>query len=179
MAQLWRMYKMDIMLYLREFLVGETALLEYICDKKDAVTPSAISEDMHLSRARTANILRTLREKGYVEMEVDSADRRRMNVTATPAGENCLKGKHAFLEDYFDKYVDVLGEDNLRAHLSFKGNGRQRKQTACKVRNSGRKLSSLLSPFGGRRKMRRPPLLKANGRHICAAHCIFLPELFM
>ena len=26
MAQLWRMYKMDIMLYLREFLVGETAL---------------------------------------------------------------------------------------------------------------------------------------------------------
>ena len=97
MAQLWRMYKMDIMLYLREFLVGETALLEYICDKKDAVTPSAISEDMRLSRARTANILRTLREKGYVEMEVDSADRRRMNVTATPAGENYLKGKHAYI----------------------------------------------------------------------------------
>ena len=119
MAQLWRMYKMDIMLYLREFLVGETALLEYICDKKGAVTPSAISEDMHLSRARTANILRTLREKGYVEMEVDSADRRRMNVTATPAGENYLKGKHAFLEDYFDKYVDVLGEDNISALTSL------------------------------------------------------------
>ena len=117
MAQLWRMYKMDIMLYLREFLVGETALLEYICDKKDAVTPSAISEDMHLSRARTANILRTLREKGYVEMEVDSADRRRMNVTATPAGENCLKGKHAF--PIRISIVDVLGEDNISALTSL------------------------------------------------------------
>ena len=74
---------------------------------------------MHLSRTRTANILRTLREKGYVEMEVDSADRRRMNVTATPAGENYLKGKHAFLEDYFDKYVDVLGEDNISALTSL------------------------------------------------------------
>lgn len=34
MSQLWRMYKMDIMLYLREFLVGETALLEYIASQE-------------------------------------------------------------------------------------------------------------------------------------------------
>lgn len=115
MAQLWRMYKMDIMLYLREFLVGETAILEYICSRSGAVTPTEISEDAHLSRARTANILRTLREKGYVAMEMDSEDRRRMNVTATAEGMSYLAGKHAFLEDYFDKYVDVLGEDNISA----------------------------------------------------------------
>lgn len=113
MSQLWRMYKMDIMLYLREFLVGETALLEYIASQEGAVTPTAMSEDMHLSRARTANILRTLREKGYVSMEIDSDDRRRMNVTPTDAGIRYLKDKHAFLEKYFDMYVDVLGEENI------------------------------------------------------------------
>lgn len=113
MSQLWRMYKMDIMLYLREFLVGETALLEYIASQEGAVTPTAMSEDMHLSRARTANILRTLREKGYVSMEIDSDDRRRMNVTSTDAGIRYLKDKHAFLEKYFDMYVDVLGEENI------------------------------------------------------------------
>ncbi len=113
MAQLWRMYKMDIMLYLREFLVGETALLEYISAQDGAVTPTAISEDMHLSRARTANILRTLREKGYIAMEMDSEDRRRMNVTPTLSGIRYLKDKHSFLEKYFDMYVDVLGEENI------------------------------------------------------------------
>ena len=63
MAQLWRMYSMDIMLYLREFLVGETALLECIASSGRTLTPGEISEKMHLSRARTANILRTRRKK--------------------------------------------------------------------------------------------------------------------
>lgn len=35
MAQLWRMYRMDIMFYLREFLVGETALLKVTADSED------------------------------------------------------------------------------------------------------------------------------------------------
>ena len=39
-AQLWRMYKLDIMLYLREFLVGETAALEYIATQPAPCTPS-------------------------------------------------------------------------------------------------------------------------------------------
>ena len=83
MAQLWRMYSMDIMLYLREFLVGETALLECIASSGRTLTPGEISEKMHLSRARTANILRTLREKGFITMEVAGDDRRKMLVTMT------------------------------------------------------------------------------------------------
>ena len=113
MAQLWRMYSMDIMLYLREFLVGETALLECIASSGRTLTPGEISEKMHLSRARTANILRTLREKGFITMEVAGDDRRKMLVTMTAAGGAHLAGKHAYLERYFDEYVDVLGEKNI------------------------------------------------------------------
>ena len=113
MTQLWRMYRMDIMLYLREFLVGETATLEAIVSAEEPLTPTALSELMHLSRARTANLLRTLREKGYISMAMDSEDRRRMNVTPTEAGISYLGEKHAFLEKYFDMYVDVLGEENI------------------------------------------------------------------
>ncbi len=113
MAQLWRMYSMDIMLYLREFLVGETALLECIASADRTLTPGEISEHMHLSRARTANILRTLREKGYVSMEVSGDDRRKMLVSITAPGREHLAGKHAYLESYFDKYVEVLGEENI------------------------------------------------------------------
>ena len=82
-AQLWRMYKLDIMLYLREFLVGETAALEYIATQPAPCTPSEISDSMRVSRARTANVLRSLREKGYVNMRTDEDDRRRVNVTVT------------------------------------------------------------------------------------------------
>ncbi len=113
LEQLWRMYRMDIMLYLREFLVGETALMEYIAMAGRAVTPTEISEEAHLSRARTANILRSLREKGYISMEMDEEDRRRMNVTATQSGLNYLKGKHEYVESYLDRYVEVLGEKNI------------------------------------------------------------------
>ena len=113
MAQLWRMYSMDIMLYLREFLVGETALLECIASAEKTLTPGEISERMHLSRARTANILRTLRGKGYIAMEVADDDRRKMLVRLTPSGGGHLADKHAFLECYFDEYVDVLGEKNI------------------------------------------------------------------
>lgn len=113
MEQLWRMYSMDIMLYLREFLVGETALLECIASAKRTLTPGEISELMHLSRARTANILRTLREKGYVTMQVGEDDRRKMYVQITAAGAEHLAEKHRFLEGYFDKYIEVLGEKNI------------------------------------------------------------------
>ncbi len=112
MEQLWRMYKLEIMPYLGEFLVGETAALEYIAMHRGACTPSEISEAMRVSRARTANVLRSLREKGYVDMSTDEGDRRRVNVTATEAGVNCLERKHAFLAGYFGMYIEEIGEEN-------------------------------------------------------------------
>ena len=113
MEQLWRMYKMDIMVCLREFLVGETAALECLNLRTEPTTPTALSEEMKLSRPRTANILSTLRRKGFISMDVDADDRRRMNVCITEEGKRHLEGKHAFLAGYFDRYVEVLGEDKI------------------------------------------------------------------
>ena len=113
MAQLWRMYKMDIMLYLREFLVGETAILEYICSRSGAVTPTEISEDAHLSRARTANILSSLRKKGFITMDIAEDDRRRMSVALTEKGRTFFLDKYNFLVEYFDLYVEVIGEKDI------------------------------------------------------------------
>ena len=93
MQELWRMNKIDLMLSLREFVEGETAALWYLhsCGS-ERVSPSQISENLHVSRARAANILRSLRSKGYVEMEISPDDR---------------------LVRYFDLFVDVLGEADI------------------------------------------------------------------
>ena len=111
-AELWRMNKMDIILHLREFVEGETAALWFLRSCETA-TPSQISENLNVSRARAANILRSLRQKGFVEMEIASSDRRKMDVRLTDAGCRSLEEKYAFLVRYFDLYVDVLGGEDI------------------------------------------------------------------
>ena len=112
--ELWRMTKMDIISHLQEFVEGETAALWYLntCGY-DRVTPSQISDNLQVSRARAANILRALRGKGYVEMEIASDDRRKMDVMLTDSGRLALQEKYNFLLKYFDLYVDVLGEEDI------------------------------------------------------------------
>ena len=61
--QLWRMNKMDIVTHLREFIEGELATLWFLNVSGDTtIIPSMISDNLRISRARTAIILRTLRE---------------------------------------------------------------------------------------------------------------------
>ena len=114
--ELWRMTKMDIIEHLREFVEGETAAMWYMntCGEM-RVTPSQISENLKVSRARAANILRSLREKGYVDMEISPDDRRKMDVELTKTGKTALQDKYNFLLRYFDLYVDVLGEADILA----------------------------------------------------------------
>ena len=114
MHDLWRMNKMNLMVSLREFVEGETAALWFLhsCGA-ERVSPSQISENLHVSRARAANILRSLRNKGYVEMEISPEDRRKMDVFFTPKGKRFLEEKYDFLLRYFDLFVDVLGEADI------------------------------------------------------------------
>lgn len=116
LRQLWRLNKLDVIAVLREFLEGETAALYYLCGAGSAgATPSQLSEALEVSRARAANILRSLREKGYVEMDVAADDRRKMDVRCTPAGKRCFRKKYDFLLHCIDKYVDILGEEDILA----------------------------------------------------------------
>lgn len=113
MQQLWRLNKLDLMVSLREFIEGELAALYYLRGCDEAVTPSQISENLRVSRARAANILRALREKGYVEMSIAEDDRRKMDVCLTEEGRRYCDEKYAYLVRYFDLYVDVLGENDI------------------------------------------------------------------
>lgn len=113
MQQLWRMNKLDLMVGLREFIEGELAALNYLRGCDEPVTPSQISENLRVSRARAANILRSLRGKGYVAMEISSDDRRKMNVSLTDAGRRYHDEKYGYVVKYFDLYVDVLGEEDI------------------------------------------------------------------
>lgn len=113
MQQLWRMNKLDLMVSLREFIEGELAALYYLHGCEEAVTPSQISENLQVSRARAANILRALREKGFVEMSIAEDDRRKMDVCITEEGRRYFDEKYDYIVRYFDLYVEVLGERDI------------------------------------------------------------------
>ena len=114
MQELWRMNKIDLMLSLREFVEGETAALWYLhsCGS-ERVSPSQISVNLHVSRARAANILRSLRRKGYLQVESSPGDPPKLDVFFTPKGKKFLEEKYDFLVRYFDLFVDVLGEADI------------------------------------------------------------------
>ena len=114
LRQLWRLNKLDVIAVLREFLEGETAALYYLCGAgAGGATPSQLSEALEVSRARAANILRALREKGYVEMDVSADDRRKMDVRCTSAGRAFLEEKYTAVLRLFEAYVDALGEEDI------------------------------------------------------------------
>ena len=114
MQELWRMNKMDIIVHLMEIIEGETAVLGYLarCNGK-LVNPSMISEELNISRARTANILRSLRKKELIVMEIDDDDRRKMQVGLTEKGRNFFAEKFDFIVRYLDLYVEVIGEEDI------------------------------------------------------------------
>lgn len=114
MTQLWRMNRMDMIELLREFIEGETAALWFMSSAGGGrVSPTQISEGIRVSRARAANILRSLRSKGYVAMEISPDDRRKMDVALTIAGRRALEEKYALLMRNFDAYVNVMGEEDI------------------------------------------------------------------
>ncbi|MGI6343539.1 MAG: MarR family winged helix-turn-helix transcriptional regulator [Bacillota bacterium] len=109
------MYEKKAIAALAEFLQGELRILVYLSQHRgDGVNPSQLSDRLHVSRSRITAALSALRRKGYVQMEISEADRRRMLVTITPAGAAHLRSKQEQVERYFDHLVEGMGEENVR-----------------------------------------------------------------
>ena len=109
----WRLNKTNMLSVLREFIEGESAAMWFLSAAGASITPSQISEGIRVSRARAANILRSLRSKGYVEMEISAEDRRKIDVVLTERGRRVLDEKRAYFLGSFDRYIEVMGEENI------------------------------------------------------------------
>jgi DNA-binding MarR family transcriptional regulator len=113
-ASLVRMYEMEAIESLAEFLQGELHILQYMSYNGDSeINPSILSDKLHVSRSRITAALSALRKKGYVTMEISDEDRRRMRVMLTAEGEAVIKKKQENVERYFDILVEGLKEENV------------------------------------------------------------------
>lgn len=113
-ASLSQMYYMEVIGSLAEFWQGELRVLLYVYQHSDTeISPSVLSEAIHVSRARITTSLSALRKKKYIVMKMCKSDRRRMNVMLTAEGESFVRRKQEEVERHFDVLVNGLGEENV------------------------------------------------------------------
>ncbi|NLZ81998.1 MAG: MarR family transcriptional regulator [Clostridiales bacterium] len=111
MESLSKVYFMEVFTHLTEFLQGELFVLYFLSQNKDEVlSPSTISNNLHMSRPRVTNTLATLKKKGFVSTLNSLEDRRRIQVSLTEKGISYIEEKRKNIEDYFNAFLDRFGE---------------------------------------------------------------------
>lgn len=97
----------------RNFTRGEAGVIRTLHLADDAgehgLTPTQIAERSYLSSARTANVLRALESKGWIRRKHDTADRRRVTVTLTEAGEEERARRRARMDAEAGEFLRQLG----------------------------------------------------------------------
>ncbi len=101
---------------------GELALLiilaRWTSDERP-IRPSELGKEMHLSRPAISRMLRSLREKGFLELSSQSNDHRYVKVALTDEGRASLKEELGQCSDVLKKVVVRMGSKDLHRMLSY------------------------------------------------------------
>ena len=100
-----------------ESLRGEIFTLLFLRDRKNNVLPGEISEIMQISSARVASILNNLENKGFIERQIDKADRRRILVSLTSLGEESANAHYQEVINQICKMFEILGEKDAKEFI--------------------------------------------------------------
>ena len=98
----------------RSLAVGEAPVLQYLSDKGTAMNPSVLADTLGYTRPRMTRILDSLVYKGYVERRNDEKDRRKVLVSATPAGVEHAKRQGDSGIAAVAQQLSALGDEGAR-----------------------------------------------------------------
>ncbi|MCH3968851.1 MAG: MarR family transcriptional regulator [Atopobiaceae bacterium] len=93
---------------------GEMALLGFLESTDHPLAPSDLAERLKLTSARIANTLNSLERKGLIERSHDETDRRRVEVSITPAGSELFRTQLKGAVLGLTAMVRDLGMDDAR-----------------------------------------------------------------
>lgn len=114
-VSLQNVYQLEAFSALAELLQGESLVLNCLLfHQEEAVYPSDLSQELHLSRPRITAALQSLQRKELIAMHRSPADRRRVQVSITDAGREAIGARLARMQAYFDKMLSGLGETDAR-----------------------------------------------------------------
>ena len=110
----------------QEYSRGELAMLRALETHEGEggecpMTPSELSQELGLTTARIANLLKSLEHKRLVRRVHDSEDRRRVFVTLTDAGRAFGRQKQQEMHTMALRLIDHMGEDDAREFIRLLG----------------------------------------------------------
>jgi DNA-binding MarR family transcriptional regulator len=85
------------------------------------ITPSEISEELNISTARTAMLLRALEKRGLVERQIDPSDRRKIRVLATKEATEGFRKRERMMRKELAKVFEKMGEKDAPEFLRLAG----------------------------------------------------------
>lgn len=88
-------------------------ILEYVTVSQ-SVTPSEISDCLHMSMPNTSRELRKLIEKGLIEKIGDTVDRRKHYIRLSNEGETMMKEAFATIEYRFQARIQNASKEDLK-----------------------------------------------------------------
>lgn len=93
--------------------MGMEAILHMLLESGETVTAGSISEEMNVSTARVAVLLRKMAEKGLVTKETDAVDARVTVVRLTEAGRKTAEEKRSMAFRQMGAVIDRVGMDRM------------------------------------------------------------------
>lgn len=72
-----------------------------------------IQDKLHITKPAVSYILNALEKKEYIERQIDSKDRRKISVTATPKGMEAAEESIKKYDEAWDEIVDRFGEQDM------------------------------------------------------------------
>lgn len=113
-------YGLEAFSALAELLQGEALVLRALAAQAPrALSPSELSDRLHLSRSRITGALNSLRRKGLIRTEPEPADRRRLLVYLTEAGARRIAGQLDAMNAYFNRMIEGLGPAEARTLIDL------------------------------------------------------------
>ncbi|NLJ94336.1 MAG: winged helix-turn-helix transcriptional regulator [Clostridiaceae bacterium] len=113
----YQMKKVNHQQIIDESLRGEIFTLLFLRDRKNNALPGEISEIMQISSARVASILNNLENKGFIERQIDKADRRRILVSLTSLGKESANAHYQEVINQICKMFEILGEKDAKEFI--------------------------------------------------------------
>ena len=93
---------------------GENRILHYLYqEQRNDVTPSELSEQLHVTRARVTAEVKELQKKEYVQAVHPKTDRRRVYLMLTPPGTSYIVERIHSVQQCIETLQKGLGETDV------------------------------------------------------------------
>lgn len=86
-----------------------------VLQEEGTLHPAKIGERLFIAKAQMTHLVDKLVELGFVTREIDSTDRRTINLTVTDKGRKMLEEQDAIVMNAVRDNMSVLSEDELQA----------------------------------------------------------------